>query len=82
MCRVQWFSLVIKMLKLVWINTPSSKCEYVPEAHWMSNKLIFGRFVRKMDKSLKVIFLKFLKLGTRDAEWQTMQLVRINDIIG
>lgn len=79
MCRVQWFSLVIKMLKLVWINTPSSNCEYVPEAHLMSNKLIFGRFVRKMDKSLKVIFLK---LGTRDAEWQTMQLVRINDIIG
>lgn len=76
MCRV---SLVIKLLKLVWINTPSSKCEYVPEAHWMSNKLIFGNFVRKMDKSLKVIFLK---LGTRDAEWQTMQLVRINDIIG
>lgn len=79
MCRVQGLSLVIKMLRLVWINTPSSKCEYVPEAHWMSNKLIFGRFVIKMDKSLKVIFLK---LGTRDAEWQTMQLVRINDIIG
>lgn len=62
MCRV---SFVIKLLKLVWINILSLNCEYVLEVYWMLNKLIFGRFVLKMDKFFKVIFLK---LGIRDVE--------------